>query len=77
MEEPADDRPVVVATVNVKLVDKGRDALDKLVERWGDVHTATNRALQMYSFINDELASGGELAIMKDGKLTKVGISDN
>ena len=59
--------------ITVTLIKKTSDDLDKLVASTGLSKTdLVNRAVQLYAFVDDEVRSGGTLAVQRGNDLYKV-----
>ena len=66
--EQADDGPVVVARVNVALVQDASDALEALRSRTGMKKVdIVNRALQLYEFVDEQQRMGSALLFRDSG----------
>lgn len=76
MSDLEDDGPVVVARVNVALIQSAADALQALRDRTGlkkvDI---VNRAVQIFEFVDAEMRAGNALLIQSpDGDVQRVKI---
>lgn len=76
MSDLEDDGPVVVARVNVTLIQSAADALQALRDRTGlkkvDI---VNRAVQIFEFVDAEMRAGNDVLIQSpDGDVQRVKI---
>ncbi|MCA1223559.1 hypothetical protein [Streptomyces sp. 8L] len=62
-----------LTALNCKLTPRANDALLRTVERAQLSKTdVVNRAIQVYDFIEAQLADGGEILVRKNGEIEKI-----
>lgn len=62
-----------LTALNCKLIPRANDALLRTVERAQLSKTdVVNRAIQVYDFIEAQLADGGEILVRKNGEIEKI-----